>query len=665
MKKLSGKIALLMAALIVISLTLAACGKEVTRTQTQTETVTSTAPSAASTVTVPSAPLTVTVTSSPTPPPTAAPVTGASITISPEEDYNPVMTQHTVVAKVLDEAGKPAKGATVEWILNRFPQAVGDIVEIGAASTEGKVDNYYAVTKADASGEARITITSTRPGDTDITAYAPSIKDPAKHKVFAVKHWINLKPIWPEDAVNLAGTTHVFKARVVTVVAEAQLPGYPPGWTSIRKGVNVGLPGYQVRWTIVDDDPAAYFGEGGQSTKVWVSTTDKDGNATVSLKQVRPSKGDNTVLIEVLAPDGVPMFQQQVKKTWISPAIQLTKQGPETALLGEEVTYKMVLKNTGDGNATQVTLKDTLPEGLTFVSSDASGQFANGMVTWSLGTMAPNDSKTVTLVLKAAKPGTWTNVAKATAAEGMEAVASATTRVMSPSIDIEKTGPSARYLRQVAEYTIKVRNTGDSVLNDVVVTDEVPEGMKYISSTLQGTASGRNVTWKLGTMAAGEAKQFNVTLSCEQPGTWTNKATVTTKEGVSAASEKKTMVVVVSGVTISSTDTPDPIAVGEQTTYIITVRNQGEIDVHNLVITDMLSTLEDFVSAKGPSSFSVDGKKVTFQPVSVLASGKSLTYEITVKALDKGAAINKATLTYTEFAEAVAVEEGTTIFKVE
>jgi len=48
---------------------------------------------------------------------TAAPAAAgppASVTISPVEAYNPIRTQHTLVAEVKDGAGAPVSGARVE-----------------------------------------------------------------------------------------------------------------------------------------------------------------------------------------------------------------------------------------------------------------------------------------------------------------------------------------------------------------------------------------------------------------------------------------------------------------------------------------------------------------------------------------------------------------------
>ncbi|MCD6452902.1 MAG: DUF11 domain-containing protein [Dehalococcoidales bacterium] len=603
--------------------------------------------------------------SSPAPESVLSPVTPVSVTISPEESYNPVMTQHTMVARVLAEGGVPAEGVTVEWMLNRSPDAVGDIVSGYVAESDAKQDNTYAITKTDANGEAMLTITATRPGDTDITALVSAIQDPARHKVFATKHWLNLQVQWPGDAVNMAGTDHVFTTKVMTVSTETQLPGYPPGWTSIRRGVGKGLPGYSVRWTIIDDNPQLCFVDGNRIRMDWMSISDDRGMASATVRQLKPASGDNTILIEVLAPDGVPMFQHRVTKNWTSPVLQLTKTGPDSVVVGSNLTYHLTLRNTGDGDATRVLVRDTIPEGLTYVSAEPQASVSGKEVSWTLSRFSPGSSVPLTLTLKAASAGQWTNIASVTSAEGLEAEASATIRVVAPSVKIEKTGPTAVYVPENADYLITVENTGDTVLNDVTVTDTIPQGMSFVNSTIENYVTGITVTWNLGRMNPGETKRFGITLKSEQRGSWTNVATVTTKEGSTDQSQQKTLVLAEAGVTISSTDTVDPIAVGEQTTYHTMVTNQGIIDVHNLVVADTLPGQVQLVNATGPTSYSSSGGIVTFQPVSVLRSGQSLVYEVTVKAISKGSALNRVILTFDEFEAPVAVEEGTTIYKIE
>ena len=85
--------------------------------------------------------------------------------------------------------------------LNRFSEAVGDIVSLGGENPR-KVDNYFGRVITDDNGQATLTITATRTGDTDVTAFVPQIVDNDTHKVFAVKHWVDMDVEFPADGVN-------------------------------------------------------------------------------------------------------------------------------------------------------------------------------------------------------------------------------------------------------------------------------------------------------------------------------------------------------------------------------------------------------------------------------------------------------------------------------
>jgi len=191
----------------------------------------------------------------------------ASVTVSPAEAYNPILTQHTLVAQVKATDGSLVSGTSVEWILNRAPGAVGDIVSLNGSRPQ-KVDNTYGIVKTTNKGEARLTITSAREGDTDVTAYVAGIKDPAFHKQFAVKHWLDLTARFPNDAVNAVGTTHVLTIQTVKVS-----DGMPVG----------NVP---VRFTITGNDPKASFKEATPSSTTYTINTDTYGFASVTLQQV-------------------------------------------------------------------------------------------------------------------------------------------------------------------------------------------------------------------------------------------------------------------------------------------------------------------------------------------------------------------------------------------
>jgi uncharacterized repeat protein (TIGR01451 family) len=96
------------------------------------------------------------------------------------------------------------------------------------------------------------------------------------------------------------------------------------------------------------------------------------------------------------------------------PVIDLEKTGATLTTDGS-VTYTLAYENTGGSVALDVTITDALPEGATFVSATRGGVEANGVVTWTIGNVAPLVSGTVEVTVTLDGIGeTFENVAEVT-----------------------------------------------------------------------------------------------------------------------------------------------------------------------------------------------------------------------------------------------------------
>lgn len=90
---------------------------------------------------------------------------------------------------------------------------------------------------------------------------------------------------------------------------------------------------------------------------------------------------------------------------------------PDPAVAGSKLTYTLTVTNNGPNPATGVTISDTLPAGVAFVSASAGCSSAAGTVTCNLGGLASGSSASVTIVVRPSSPGTITNTASVTGGE--------------------------------------------------------------------------------------------------------------------------------------------------------------------------------------------------------------------------------------------------------
>jgi len=500
--------------------------------------------------------------------------------VSPRVDCNPVRTQHTLVVSVLDQCGNPMPGQRVEWLLARYPEAVGDIVAVDdqygtgriapmAAAYPGnngnKITNQYAVSVTnwgpeliDAGnnhpytgpngarlpditvnpGETWLTITSTREGVTDIIIYVPGIRDGTKHKCWAKKIWADFNVEFPESASNtLPDATHDFPV-------------------SITRMDGSGIPGQPVEAEILDG-PAATFADG---QTVQTIETDGNGLANFQLRNTTGATGTNRVRLTALGSfyGATCPRSRIVTKTWrrVELEVSCAFTCGSTIPLGKSCPKMITVRNTGDAPAEDVVLEDTPQSGLNV--ADGSSFPMN------LGTIAPGQQVTRSVDFAANAPGTYTNTVRAHSGD-VTAESTCSIEVTEGKLEISKVcDPSQAQAGSAVRFVVSVSNTGRAPLENVVLVDELPQGIK---PTSQNSA-------RLGTLMPGDTQDVIFTGIAEVPGTFTNVARATA-DGQQEVQAQCTLVVVKCELTMEMVG-PDEIYYGEEANFTLKVSNVGD-----------------------------------------------------------------------------------------
>lgn len=124
------------------------------------------------------------------------------------------------------------------------------------------------------------------------------------------------------------------------------------------------------------------------------------------------------------------------------PGLSITKRGPPGARRSQVVTYTMVVRNTTGEAVRNVVLTDPVPARMTLVGVPRGASVVNGAVTWSLGTMAPGATRTVTMRVRLgsnAPLGSYVNTATVVAT-GLPSQRARTTLIVTGPRRIPRTG---------------------------------------------------------------------------------------------------------------------------------------------------------------------------------------------------------------------------------
>jgi len=393
--------------------------------------------------------------------------------------------------------------------------------------------------------------------------------------------------------------------------------------------------------TYVKSEPAAQVT--GRKLAWMFDTLDKDHPVTIKIWYKTDQEG---CLVSCATMTAIP---RGCARTLVGSAkLEITCQLPATAKVGEMLNKLIEVRNTGTAAATDVVVTDTLPDGLTAV----------GPLTFNLGEIAPGQTKQITVPVKAAQRGEQTNAAMVMAGNATGVKTECQTLVTQPGLNITKDGTKTQYLGRNAKYDIVVSNTGDTELQNVVVTDVAPPETRIVSAD-GATVSGNTAAWKVGTLAKGGKETLGLTLTSLVPGDHCNSVTVDCTDGLTGNARACTMWKGVSAILLETRDDPDPVGIGETVTYTIRVTNQGTADDNNIKLIAMFEKEVDPVSA---TDGMVNGKKVTFTPVAKLAPKEVATFTITAKGVKPGDHRLKVSLTSDMLSEPVTHEESTTVY---
>ena len=310
------------------------------------------------------------------------------------------------------------------------------------------------------------------------------------------------------------------------------------------------------------------------------------------------------------------------------PSLTIEKTGPATAQVGEQCTYNIVVRNVGTSPAYKVEVVDTLPPGMSHESGKRE-------LVFDAGDLQPGDAKQATVVLTASQRGTHVNSVTANSSNAASVSDTATTKVVQPGIKVVKTGPPQQFLGKTATYNITVSNTGDTTLEGVAVVDQAPNNAA-ISGAPGAQVAGQQATWSVGTLAPGQSKSFTLGLRASQPGVTVNRVTASANGGLSDSAQAETLWRGYAAVLVEMVDDPDPLLVGESTTYTLKVTNQGTAADQNVSVSVEFPAQVTPTAAGGVSAGTIQGNTVAFAPVASIEAKQVLTWTIKAKAAQVG-----------------------------
>ncbi len=339
-----------------------------------------------------------------------------------------------------------------------------------------------------------------------------------------------------------------------------------------------------------------------------------DPGASVTLRlhcRVLKSNYSETIVNRVsYSADGTPAGRSApVPVRWLPwSEAELSKTvSPRRFYAGDTLAYALTARNTGVTDLTHVAVRDTLPEGLTFLSSDRTVEVDGSVVSWTVDLLPKDGQARLTLLARAlsgAAGDTLLNRAVLVSSEADSDTASAAAVSLGPGAGIElvKLARDTAYAAgDTIAYSLVLRGSGVRPLVDVTLTDTLPPGLAFIHASHGGVCADSIVTWQFSGLEPdfGDTLKLmaGITVPVRDGTRIRNEAWARAAFGVRDSSAWEIRVSSKPGILFEKRAGASECAPGDTLEYLMTASNTGTEVLNSVTVSDILPAGLDLISS--------------------------------------------------------------------
>ena len=279
---------------------------------------------------------------------------------------------------------------------------------------------------------------------------------------------------------------------------------------------------------------------------------------------------------------------------------------PDPVAAGTNLTYVITYENTGNMNATNVTITEVYDANVTFVNATPDPDLDND--TWFFANLPPDGKQYINITVRvndSVTNGTLLmNYVNITSEEGVEGEDTEITEVGEPLLVICKQDyPDPVVPGKNLTYTICYENFGTANTTNTNITDTLPPQVTFISASPEPNQThndNHTLVWIIGNLTPANRSSITINVSVNFPlpcgFNLTNYVNITSDDGEENDTEVTT-ICSAPVVEIEKYDSPDPVQAGGQLTYTIYVNNTGCANATNVTVTELYDANVTFVSS--------------------------------------------------------------------
>lgn len=348
--------------------------------------------------------------------------------------------------------------------------------------------------------------------------------------------------------------------------------------------------------------------------------------------------------------------QASVRTHCTMPQLAVRMTAANEVMVGSQQHVKIEIRNPGSGDATGVMLFENVPPNVKHAAGPA--------LEFEIGTLHPNETRQLDLVLTAEKAGKVVNTLTAKADGNLQVQQQVEFEVIAPALSVSLNGPERRYLERPATYEVSVENPGTAPAHDVQIVTKLPKGMRFVRANNMGEydPATHAVYWSLAELPKGERGSVELVAMPTETGPQTLQVDGHAQQGLADHKQREIVIEGLAAIMFEVRDLVDPIEVGGETGYEIRVVNQGTKAATNVQVSVELPPGLKLISAEGESAHKVQEGRILFEPVAQLAPKADTVFRLKAQGLQPGDQRINVQVNTDDLQQPIRREESTRVF---
>jgi uncharacterized repeat protein (TIGR01451 family) len=318
----------------------------------------------------------------------------------------------------------------------------------------------------------------------------------------------------------------------------------------------------------------------------------------------------------------------------IRPPFSIDVSGPDKALPGEKVAFKIRIGNNTANPFRLVGIRCKLAAGLWHAQGDL-------VETDLAGGLAPGEQRLIELSVEARGTGGQTLQVSGMADGQFTAQGDALVEVSEQALVARLNGPRQTLLGNEIAFRLEVDNPGRQTATGLRLRQALPQGLEFVSADGYGSfdAASATIVWTLAELPAGQRHSVAFQVRAKQMGDWALLPAVLASNAASSTAPHAIHVEAAPNLALEVTGADETLDPGRETTCEVRIVNQGTTAAHGVRLAVHLPDNLSHLDSTGPTQPRAQGQFLRFDPLAELKGRAVAVYRLRLAGRSPGAGL--------------------------